>query len=326
VTRGDGGRWVARTHGDLLEDVDRHAARYRVRAAARVSHLHDLDGHRGIVDLLLPWSVGGTACSPGPDGDLVAWLRDARVSLLRLTPSQLRALDAAGALDAAVLRTVLAVVLEGEGHRGRDVAHLREAAPEALIESVFGRTEAGSSLLVHRVQPGPVAPPGAPTPLGLPFDGVRLAIVDGAGFPVQPGTPGQLAVASSRGQVVRTGDRVKAVKGLGVRHLGRADDMVQLRGRRISLDAVGAVISELAGAPAVVVGWPMAAPGSAQGLVGFVQAESVDAAPVLAAARERLAGGLVPAGLLAVPGLPRLADGRPDRVRLMKYLASRARG
>lgn len=325
LTKGGGGTWVPRSHGDLLEDADRHIARYNVRPGERVSALHDLDGHRGVIDLVIPWSIGGTACAPDPaaPGGAVAWLRRARLTLLRLTPTRLRQLETLKAVTPQTLGTLRVVVLEGEGHRGKDVVGLRAAVPEAVIDSVFGRTEAGSALLVHRVQPGPHRADNDPVPLGRAFDGVRLAVVDPAGFPVKPGTPGLLAFATSRGQVVRTGDRVKAVRGLGLKHLGRGDDMIQLDGRRVSLDTVGNAIEAVTGSAAVVVGWPMAAPGSAQGLVGFVQAGQVDAGAVRAALRERLPKSLVPAELLAVPGLPRREDGGPDRVRLMRFLAGR---
>jgi acyl-CoA synthetase (AMP-forming)/AMP-acid ligase II len=325
LTRRGGGDWVARSHADLLSDVDRHAARHGVRGGDRVSHLYPLSVHRGLVDLLLPWSVGGTACAPDPDagGRIAAWLREARMSILRLTPTRLRAFEAVGALTPAALATVRAVVLEGEGHRGKDVATLRGAAPEAVIDSVFGRTETGSAVLVQRVQPGPVSGDHEPTPLGRPFPGVKVAVTDAQGRPVAPGSPGMLVVAGPGGAVVRTGDRVRAEKGRGLVHLGRVDDMVQLNGRRVSLDTVGRVLGTLAGAPVAVVGWPLGAPGSAQGLVAFVQADSVDADAILHAARAQLPRGLVPAELLAVPGLPRRADGGPDRLRLTRFLAGR---
>ena len=324
----DGGRWVLRSHAALLADVDRHATRLGLEPGERVSHLHALSGHRGLVDLLLPWSVGGTACAPGAEAALqgARWLRTARLGVLRLTPTRLRTLAAAGALNEASLRGIRAVVLEGEGFRGEDVAPLVAAAPRAVIESVYGRTELGSALLVHSIQPGQGLAVRELSPIGLALPGVRVSVVGPQGRRVEPGETGLLVVQGPDGAPVHTGDRVRVEPGRGVCHRGRGDDLVQLGGRRVSLDRLEQVIAELAGAPAVAVAWPLAGPGSATGWVAFVETGSLDTAGVRRSARAQLPRDLLPGELLAVPGLPRLPGGSGDRVRLTRFLAARDMG
>lgn len=319
----DGGHWVARTHAALLDDVERHAVWQGIHGGDRVSHLHPLDSIRGLIDLLLPWSMGGVACAPGIEDRIGVWLRASRLSVLRLTPTRLRAMEAAGALVPAILSTVRVVSLEGEGHRGADVATLRGALPEAVVDSIYGRVEVGSSVFVHRIQPGPRPEADAVTPLGRPFPGVRIAVVDADGRPVAEGTAGRLVVRGPAGEAVVTTDGVQVVDGGNLRHLGSSDDRIQLRGRRISLDAIGGVVAGVVQAPVVVVGWPLSAPGSALGLVAFIQTGHVDAAEVTRSASALLPRGLVPTELLAVPGLPFRADGGPDRRRLTRFLAGR---
>ena len=319
-----GGAWVARSHAALLADVRRHATLLALHGGDRVSHLHPLDGLRGVVDLLLPWSVGAAACAPDPDAHRRrGWLREARLTVLRLTPTRLRRMAASGALQAGVLGGLRAVVLEGEGHRGADVADLRACAPHAVIDAVYGREEVGSAVLVHRVQPGPPAAPGALAPLGRPFPGVRVAVTDARGAPAPPDRVGWLFVVGPGGAPVPTGERVQVEAGGQLRAAGRADDQVQLRGRRVSLDAIGAVFAALAGAPAVAVGWPLSAPGCAQGIVVFVQGAGIDGPHLLERAAPALPRAELPSELLVVPGLPARPDGAPDRGRLTRFLAGR---
>jgi len=324
----EGGRWVVRSHAALLADVDRHATRLGLEPGERVSHLHALSGHRGLVDLLLPWSVGGTACAPGAEAALqgARWLRTARLGVLRLTPTRLRVLAAAGDLDEGSLRGVRAVVLEGEGFRGADVVPLVAAAPRATIESVYGRTELGSALLVHPVQPGEVLAERTFSPLGLALPGVRVSVVDSSGRPVQRGETGLLVVQGPDGAPVHTGDRVRVEPGRGLCHRGRADDLVQFGGRRVSLDRLQGVVAAAAGAPAVAVAWPLAGPGSATGWVAFVETDVLDTAGVRRTLRAQLPRDLLPGELLAVPGLPRVPGGSGDRARLTRFLAARDMG
>lgn len=325
VDTASGGGWVERSHSALLEDCDRHIVRAEVQPRDRVSRLHRLSGHRGLTDLLIAWSVGGTSSSPGTEVALQGgtWLRTARVAVLRLTPSRLRSMESAGALTEAAFRGVRSIVLEGEGMRGRDIATLRRIAPKATIDSIYGRTEIGSALLGHRLQPGPVLEDAAFVPLGRALPGIGVAVVDGRGSRVARGQAGWLAFAGASGEPIQTGDRVRVESGRGLCHLGRGDDLVKMRGRRVALGPVGDAIGDIAGAPTVAVAWPLSAPGAALGVVAFVQTDALDTDAILEEARRHLPRDLVPGELLAVPGLPRLEDGSVDRARLTRFLARR---
>jgi len=256
------------------------------------------------------------------------------VDMLKIVPSHLAALMAVP--DPARLLPRRCLVLGGEALDGRFVARLRILAPGCRVLNHYGPTETTVGCLTA---PAP-QDPAQPVPIGAPLPSLRAAVLDRHGDPVPLGVVGDLAVGGPTvaagypgrpaltaerfvpdpwgqgGRLYRTGDRVRmAADGL-IEFLGRADDQVKIRGFRVEL---GEVDAWLRARPEVAEAVTVARPsltGDGLRLAAFVAPETVDTDALRTAMAAALPDAMVPAALRALPGLPRLPNGKIDRKSL----------
>ncbi|SOB78892.1 non-ribosomal peptide synthetase [Streptomyces sp. 1331.2] len=230
------------------------------------------------------------------------------------------------------------LVLGGERLPARALAGLTGAT---TVLNAYGVTEATVTSTVHEVTAADVAEDGE-IPLGTELDGVRTYVLDETLHPLPAGCVGELAVGGAMvaegylglpdptaarfvtvpalggARVYRTGDRGYRDLNGRLRFLGRADNQVKLRGHRIELEEIEAAASaELGGRSCAVV--LHTDPRTGPRLVGFLEgAERPDQAALHDALARRLPGGLVPASWTAVPAMPTLPGGKPDRAALTR--------
>ena len=180
--------------------------------------------------------------------------------------------------------------------------------------------------------------PDDPVPIGVPLANTQVFVVDTAGRWLPPGVPGELCIAGAGvsrgylnrpeltaerfgtdprfGRFYRTGDLAR-LRHSGVLDLaGRTDRQVKLRGHRIELDEVEAVLHEhpdVAVAAVAVRGDPQ----TDGRLVAFVQARAGDDGRRLREdlwrhARASLPGAVVPSGITVLDRLPITSSGKVD--------------
>ncbi|MHA6691268.1 MupA/Atu3671 family FMN-dependent luciferase-like monooxygenase [Devosia sp. A449] len=192
------------------------------------------------------------------------------ITHLQCTPAMARMFLADEASRQA-LGNVAHLFIGGEALPAALVSELR-GITAASIENMYGPTETtiwSSTLAVGEVE-------GA-VPLGRPIANTQLYVLDPAGRPVPPGTPGELYIGGdgvargyhnrpdltaecflanpfAAGRFYRTGDLARLLPDGNLQFLGRADHQVKVRGYRIELGEIEARISEFPGiAEAVVV-------------------------------------------------------------------------
>ncbi|MGW2254320.1 non-ribosomal peptide synthetase [Kitasatospora sp. NPDC001660] len=231
------------------------------------------------------------------------------------------------------------LVLGGERLPARALAGLTAAT---TVLNAYGVTEATVTSTVHEVGPTDLDGDGE-VPLGAELPGVRMHVLDAALRPLPAGCVGELAVGGTLlaegylglpeptaerfrdlpglGRVYRTGDRGYRDLGGRLRFLGRTDNQVKLRGHRIELEEIEAAASaELGGRSCAVV--LHTDPGTGPRLVGFLEGtDRPDQAALHTALAQRLPGGLVPATWTALPAMPTLPGGKPDRAALARLAA-----
>jgi acyl-coenzyme A synthetase/AMP-(fatty) acid ligase len=226
------------------------------------------------------------------------------------------------------------------------VRHWALAAPNSVIENIYGPTELTIACTAYRWDntKSPDECAQGIVPIGQPFDGMRALIVDEQLREVEHGRDGELlmtgpqlslgywrdedktrqafvSVAGKNGTYYRTGDRVRrpaADKPLV--YLGRVDNQIKVRGYRIELGEVEAAVRQVSGLDGVVaLGWPMTESG-ADGIEVFLETDSFDTKALATQLREKLPVYMLPRDILVLDRFPLNANGKYDRKALQLIL------
>ncbi|WP_116115615.1 non-ribosomal peptide synthetase [Austwickia chelonae] len=207
------------------------------------------------------------------------------------------------------------------------------AATDIDTWNMYGPTEATVDAVHTAVDPGEPH-------LGSPLTGTRAYLLDHALHPVADGETGELYLAGPQlargylnrpietaarfvadpftpgGRMYRTGDLARWIPGRGYAYLGRADRQVEIRGHRVELAEVEAILHSQPGVTgsAVLTGGPA----DRQHLIGYVTGDR----DTLTAdgLRNRLAENhpdyLVPAHIVVLDAFPTTVNGKTDHAAL----------
>jgi acyl-coenzyme A synthetase/AMP-(fatty) acid ligase/thioesterase domain-containing protein/acyl carrier protein len=261
--------------------------------------------------------------------ELPAWIEQHRITVVPLIASMLRPL--AAATGSRVLSSVRLMSLGAESLAASDVALARKMlAPDARLLYACGATEVGTwcfnslddSVLVE----------GSPVPVGVADAGktIRLEHVeDGVGEIVissrylahgywrrEEETARVFSIDPVSGQrSYRTGDVGRIDDQGRLIIVGRRDRMVKVAGKRVELDAVehAVLADERVDAAAVVV---RRRSNGTNTLVAFVAPNTIEPRAVKDGLRAKLPPYMVPARIVALDALPRLPNGKVDRLAL----------
>ncbi|MEU1591252.1 amino acid adenylation domain-containing protein, partial [Micromonospora sp. NPDC005710] len=262
---------------------------------------------------------------------VAAYLVEHRIEHLKVVPSHLMALGAAGQLSDLV--PAGGVVLGGEAAPVEWVRDLVAAAGGRPVFNHYGPTETTIGVLTGRLDGGGVVS------VGTPIRNVRVFVLDDRLRPVPVGVAGELYVAGAalaRGYVgqpgltgqrfvgcpfgdgermYRTGDRVRHLADGRLVFLGRVDDQVKIRGYRVE---PGEIQSVLTGCPAVEQIAVVARPdrhGELRLVAYLVTDDDPDTAveQVRRYAAKRLPEHLLPTAVVVIDALPLTSNGKLDR-------------
>ncbi|TSC34374.1 non-ribosomal peptide synthetase [Corallococcus sp. Z5C101001] len=187
--------------------------------------------------------------------------------LLKIVPSHLAALVASTAQPERIMPRER-LVLGGEALTWGTLRVFQSHAPGCRIFNHYGPTETTVGVVAGETQAH--AQPGlaATVPLGTPLAQAGLYLLDPGGQPVPGGVPGEVYIGGAtvaRGYIhrpgltaerfvpdpfsgtpgarlYRTGDRARALPDGAIEFLGRVDRQVKLRGFRVELGEVEAVL------------------------------------------------------------------------------------
>uniref|UniRef100_UPI001865FBD0 non-ribosomal peptide synthetase n=1 Tax=Nisaea nitritireducens TaxID=568392 RepID=UPI001865FBD0 len=210
------------------------------------------------------------------------------------------------------------------------------------LHNHYGPTE--SHVATAYSLPGDVAEWDDLPPIGRPIGNVAIHLLDEAGQPVPVGVPGELCIAGpcladgylerpdltaerfvehpEHGRIYRTGDFARwRADGL-IDYLGRRDDQVKLRGVRVELGEIEAVLSghPAVGEAAVI----LSGTGSSKRLAAYVApsdgttASNSLQADLMDHLRANLSAPMVPSSLILLPELPKTSSGKLNRRALPK--------
>jgi amino acid adenylation domain-containing protein len=276
--------------------------------------------------------------SPSLD-DLGRTIRENGVTTLWLTAGLFHVMVEQHLDDLRGLRQLLA---GGDVLSPWHVRKLLEEAPSLRLINGYGPTEGTTFTCCHRF--APEAPVTDPVPIGRPISNTRIYLLDATLQPVPIGRAGELFIAGdglARGylnnpeltaekyltwttpngkveRLYRTGDQARFLPDGAVQFLGRRDNQVKLRGFRIELDEIEAVMrSHPDVRQACIVADRQGA--TVSRLIAYcVPAEKgrFDEAGLRTYLRTKLPPYMIPAVIVPMESLPLTANGKVDRSKL----------
>ncbi|MFD4179606.1 non-ribosomal peptide synthase/polyketide synthase [Rhodococcus sp. NPDC058514] len=320
---------VVVTHLGLASFVADQRAAYAVGPDSRTLHFASPSFDASILELMMAVG-GGAAMVVVPVGvyggaELTEVLLAGGVTHAFITPGALATLDPDG------LETIGVVVVGGDAC---EQALVRRWAPGRRMFNAYGPTES----TVVATQQGPLEP-GQPVLIGAPVVGTDAVVLDARLQPVPAGVAGELYVAGvglARGyhgragltaerfvanpfgepgsRLYRTGDLVRATAAGEMEYLGRTDFQVKVRGHRVELGEIDAVLAAHASVQtAITVGHT-----GADGVVSVVSyvlpttGRTADPDTLTAHARELLPVYMVPSAITVLGELPLTPAGKVD--------------
>lgn len=342
---------VVVTHAGITNMVRQQIERFVVRPDSRVLQCASTGFDAAFSEIAMALCSGArlvlasaSTLAPGPE--LAALVADQAITHLTITPTAL------AMMQPADLPSVSTLVVAGEACPPW-LAQLW-AGGRRLINA-YGPTE--TTVCATMSEPLAARGDAASAPIGRPLDGTTAYLLDHQLCPVPHGTVGELCVGGvgvARGylglpgltaerfvadpwgipgsRMYRTGDLVREAVDGALEFVGRADGQVKIRGQRVDLGEVEAVLGEHAGlrdvrimvetdvlgarclAAYVVPAEPMpsGADSARIALIGSLRAWG----------RQRLPEFMVPSRITVLDRLPRNAHGKLDAAALRAVLAS----
>ncbi len=350
-TSGSSGRpkGVTVEHGHLVHAATMWQDAYRLRVEWTYQQAASFSFDMFVGETLRAHCTGGrlvivpreTLLDPAA---LYELMRTERVSCTELVPTVLRRLLAHAETQPERLEFVELLVGGGEKWDVQDFRRARRVVgPRCRVVNAYGVTEVTVDNVYFDGDVEDLSD-DAPLPIGRPFPGNRVYVLDAHGSPVPAGVVGELYLGGNgvaRGyherpelnaelfvhdpfspvpgaRMYRTGDGVRWRRDGVVEYLGRLDQQVKINGYRVELGEVEAVLATLPGVAASAAAVHRGASGHAY-LVGYVVG-SGDTRPGESPLRERMAtlvpGHLVPSRIVVVPALPQTPNGKIDRAAL----------
>jgi amino acid adenylation domain-containing protein len=339
-TSGSTGRpkGVELTHGGLLNLVRWHQERFALTPADRAPLMAN-PGFDASVWEMWPYLATGASLHVPDDSTRIDaealrdWLIATGITVAFVATPLAERLLMLPWPAAAPLRALLT---------GADTLHYRPrpGLPFTLVNN-YGPTECTVVATSGTVRPASAAD-DLPS-IGWPIAGTCVHVLDERRRPVEAGVEGELYVGGAgvaRGyrnqaaltaerfvidascpegrRLYRTGDRVRARPDGSLAFLGRMDDQVKVRGHRIELDEIVAVLDSHPGVQASAVTiWP--GPDGEPRLVGYLVSapgEALTTAGLRATLRSRLPDYMLPTAFIPLEALPLTMSGKVDRARL----------
>jgi len=347
-TSGSTGRpkGIVHTHRSGLAYASSAAAAYELGPDDRLVNIASLHFDQSTFELYAAPLVGASVVVV-PDAvlrfpaSIAALVAETGATVWYSVPYVLRQLTARGALDRHDLSSLRWVLFGGENYPPSELAALMRLLPGARFSNVYGPAEVNQCTFHHLDDP---PPDDALVPIGRPWAGTDVVVVDEELAPVEAGAPGELLVRTptmmsgywdrpdltaagivtlpgdpDAGRWYRTGDLVVDDDAGRLVFLGRIDHQVKVRGQRVELEAVEAALLDVEGIHEC--GVVATGEGGDVELIAVVVAdEDLDEVTVRRSIARRLPAAAVPAEVRRVASIPHTSSGKVDRTAIMDQM------
>jgi amino acid adenylation domain-containing protein len=278
-TSGSTGRpkGIVQSHRNFCQFLEWQSQRFEIRAPKRVAHWASISYDASYCEILGALSFGATLCQARRSTRydplaLLEWVRKEKVSLLQMVPSFCaQVMQHLGSKptgdDQHPLPHLESLLLVGENLPVGLASELSERFPEhPNLYNLYGPTEC---VLATHYAFTEVAAEQRAIPVGRNIDGRQIFILDRAGQLCPVGVRGEMYIRSpylTQGyfkrpeeterafvqnplhddypdRVYRTGDLGRRLADGNIEFAGRVDNQVKVRGMRVELEEIEAVLS-----------------------------------------------------------------------------------
>jgi amino acid adenylation domain-containing protein len=336
------------THRNVTSYLDYMVGRYKITERDRVSQMFDLTFDLSAFDMFMAWERGAYVCCPSQKTLIKPgkFIRDMELTVWFSVPSTVAFMKQLGMLKPRQYESLRLSLFCGEPLPVSSATAWLEAAPNSILENLYGPTELTISCTLYRWDR--VRSPGESeleiVPIGYPHPGMNVLVADQNLNEVAPGEDGELlmngpqmslgywkdpektaaafVIPPGKSDVYyRTGDRVRRPIGnRPLTHLGRTDFQVKVLGHRVELGEIEAVVRKISGLDGVIaVGWPVTSSGCG-GIEVFLEGEVKNKDVLRNAVASALPEYMVPRRFHCMDRLPRNVNDKFDRKAMLKSL------
>ncbi|KIH99630.1 hypothetical protein LP52_07010 [Streptomonospora alba] len=336
------------SHGSILNYLTWANREYRMAEGAGAPVSSSVTFDATLTSLFGPLLAGRTVRLLN-EGQEINELRDVLLgetyqSLVKATPAQLELLRAVLPAHARPINAG-ALVVGGEAFLPESLEFWRSQAPGLRIYNEYGPTEATVGCCVHEASARPPRPRGVP--IGRPIANAEIYVLDANRNIVPVGVPGEIYIGGTGlaqgylgrpeltsqrfvphpfrtgpgARLYQTGDIARYLPDGAVEYLGRNDEQIKIRGVRVELGEIEALLLEHPGVREAAV-TASANTSLDRTLTAHIVAEhdtdgGLDAR-LRSSLRERLPHYMVPAAFIVTDTLPRSRHGKIDRAALQQ--------
>jgi amino acid adenylation domain-containing protein len=324
---------VSISHRAALAFVEWAASTLAVTERDRLANHAPFHFDLSVLDIYAAFA-GGAAVVLVPEGaayapvQLVALVRNERISIWYSVPSALTLMIEQGGFLDERPPALRAILFAGEPFPIKGLRSIRDAWQDVRLLNLYGPTETNVCTYHEVVEIAPDRT--APVPIGKACCGDRVWAVKPDGEVAKPGEEGELLVEGPTllsgywgkppqgDRPYATGDVVRMLEDGSYEFLGRRDHLVKVRGHRVELGAIEAVLQTLAGVAEVSV--VVAGSGLTARLVAFVSGRAPSLLALKRHCSMHLPRHMIVDRVVSVEKLPRTGNGKVDK----KALVSRA--
>lgn len=340
-------------HRNLSPYIAHNIDRYEVGPGCRISHTFELTFDPSVFDLFVTWGSGATLIVPQRTALLtpIDYIADNGITHWFSVPSVISVSAELGNLPTGMINSLRYSVFIGEALTLSQANAWRAAAPESIIENVYGPTELTVACTEYRLPREPMQWPSTSNgtvPIGPVYDFLDFVVLDEHGRAADEGELCVRGVQRFDGYLderdncdrfisydahgatrydgtseltdahyYRTGDRVRLESGHWI-HLGRWDHQVKIRGFRVELGEIEAAMRRHTQVREAIV--VAAARGDDIQLFGYYTGSPLPASDLRRWLRRQVPLHMVPHRITHLAEIPLNANGKADRRQLHDLL------
>ncbi|BAY73752.1 amino acid adenylation domain-containing protein [Nostoc linckia NIES-25] len=295
-----------------------------------------------ITSLLSPLLVGRTvellSEEQGIETLSQALKKSSNLSLVKITPAHLDLLKQQLSKEEIVNKT-RAFIIGGENLLAESITFWQDVAPDTILINEYGPTETVVGCCIYEVPIGKHT--SGSIPIGKPIANTQLYILDQYLQPVPTGVAGELHIGGiglARGylnqpeltalkfipnpfskqqgdRLYKTGDLVRFLPSGDIEYIGRIDNQIKIRGFRVELGEIEAVINQHPSVSASVAIVREDKPGN-QNLTAYITLhpdKTLTISELRRFLQNKLLDHMVPTAFMILEAFPLTSNGKVDR-------------